>query len=146
MTKEEIVDFLKFEREATINLVNTCKANQTDYFKKRIEANNMAIKVLEQETCEDTISRQAVLDTLDKMDKALDIDRTVENYKELLTECYKDLASAVSKEKTAKWETTTTVFCGRTFEVIECSCCKQKQEYFAKTKFCPNCGAKMIET
>ena len=98
MTNEEIVDFLKFEREATINLVNTCKANQTDYFKKRIEAYNMAIKVLEQDTCEDIISRQAVLDTLDKMDKALDIDRTVENYKELLMECYKDLPPAISKE------------------------------------------------
>ena len=50
-------------------------------------------------TEEDCISRQAVLDTLDKMDKALDDDRTVENYKELLTECYKDLSSVTPKEK-----------------------------------------------
>ena len=48
-------------------------------------------QLLTQQTCEDAISRQAVLNTLDKMDKALDTDRTVENYKELLTECYKDL-------------------------------------------------------
>lgn len=40
---------------------------------------------------EDTISRKAVLDTLENMDKALDEDRTVENYKELLRECYKVL-------------------------------------------------------
>ena len=42
---------------------------------------------------EDAISRKAVLDTLERMDKALDEDRTVENYKELLRECYKVLPS-----------------------------------------------------
>ena len=40
---------------------------------------------------EDAISRKAVLDTLERMDKALDEDRTVENYKDLLRECYKVL-------------------------------------------------------
>lgn len=50
--------------------------------------------------CDDCISRQAVLNTLDKMDKALDTDRTVESYKKLLTECYKDLPSVTPKEKT----------------------------------------------
>ena len=45
----------------------------------------------------DLISRQAVLNTLDNMDKALDEDRTVEKYKELLTECIKVLPSAENK-------------------------------------------------
>jgi hypothetical protein len=48
---------------------------------------------------EDYISRQAVLATLDNMDKALDEDRTVENYKELLKECYKVL-TPVNPNKT----------------------------------------------
>lgn len=39
----------------------------------------------------DSISRKAVLNTLDTMDKALDENRTVEAYKELLKECYKEL-------------------------------------------------------
>lgn len=39
----------------------------------------------------DYISREAVLNTLDTMDKALDENRTVEAYKELLKECYKEL-------------------------------------------------------
>ena len=42
----------------------------------------------------DYISRQAVLNTLDNMEKALDEERTVEKYKELLTECIKVLPSA----------------------------------------------------
>ncbi len=57
-------------------------------------------EILEQKPC-DAINRRAVLNTLDKMDKALDTDRTVENYKELLTECYKDLPPVTPKEKTA---------------------------------------------
>lgn len=40
------------------------------------------------------ISKQAVLNTLNNMDKALDEERTVEKYKELLTECIKVLPSA----------------------------------------------------
>lgn len=40
---------------------------------------------------EDCISRKAVLKTLDDMDIVLDEDRTVENYKELLEECYEVL-------------------------------------------------------
>lgn len=39
------------------------------------------------------ISRQAVLNTLDNMDKALDVDRTVERYKELLKECFENLTA-----------------------------------------------------
>ena len=45
------------------------------------------------EPFEDAVNRQAVLNTLDNMDKALNEDRTVENYKELLKECYEVLPS-----------------------------------------------------
>jgi len=42
---------------------------------------------------DDLISKQKVLNTLDFADNALDEERTVENYKELLTECIKVLSS-----------------------------------------------------
>lgn len=67
------------------------------------EALDMAIKALEKEPCGDAVSRQSVLDTLDKMDKALDTDRTVENYKGLLTKCYKDLPPVATEEKIGHW-------------------------------------------
>lgn len=57
------------------------------------EALNRAIKLLEQEPCGDAISRKAVLNTLDFTDKFLDETRTVESYKTLLEECYKNLPS-----------------------------------------------------
>ena len=49
----------------------------------------------------DLIDRQKVLNTLDFADNALtDEERTVENYKELLTECIKVLPSV---EKNGEW-------------------------------------------
>lgn len=62
---------------------------------------------------------------------------------------WRESISVISKwleqEKTGKWEITTTIFCGRTFEVIQCSCCKEKQDWYKKTNFCPNCGARMVD-
>lgn len=51
-------------------------------------------------TLSELITKQAVLNTLDNADKFLDEERTVEKYKELLTECIKVLPSA---ENTGEW-------------------------------------------
>ena len=69
----------------------------TDHCEK--DCVRLAIDELEQKPCEDAISRKAVLDTLERMDKALDEDRTVESYKDLLRECYKVLPSVTPKPK-----------------------------------------------
>ena len=61
------------------------------FWDKLYEPICMAIKALEQEPSGDLVSRQAVLKTLDDMDNALDEDRTIENYKELLKKCYEVL-------------------------------------------------------
>ena len=95
----------------------------------------------DQESCEDAISRRAVLDTLNKMDSALDEDRTVETYKELLAACYNDLPPVTPAHKTGKW-----IYSGSYDEdgMLLCSNCKHEidvsEGYF---KFCPNCGARM---
>jgi len=47
--------------------------------------------------CEDAVKREAVLNTLDTMDAALDENRTVEAYKELLKECFKALPPVTPK-------------------------------------------------
>lgn len=51
----------------------------------------------EVQPCEDVVKREAVLNTLDTMDAALDENRTVEAYKELLKECYKALPPVTPK-------------------------------------------------
>lgn len=95
----------------------------------------------DQESCEDAISRRAVLDTLNKMDSALDEDRTVETYRELLAACYNDLPPVTPAHKTGKW-----IYSGSYDKdgMLLCSNCKHEidvsEGYF---KFCPNCGARM---
>jgi len=71
----------------------------------------------------DLISRQAVLETLDDMDNALDEDRTVENYKELLTECYEVLPPVTPQTKKRTEERTKTHACdciSRETHVCDC--------------------------
>lgn len=60
---------------------------------------NIPLSSVIPQPCEDAVSRKAVINTLDNMDKALDTDRTVENYKMLLTECYKVLPSLLNQRK-----------------------------------------------
>lgn len=47
---------------------------------------------------DDLISRQAVINTLYEMDKVLNVDRTVEMYRDLLKECYTVLPSVNPQE------------------------------------------------
>ena len=91
----------------------------------------------------DLISRQAVLNTLDNMDKALDEERTVEKYKKLLTECIKVMTSdSENPNKCGIW---------RHYEgMLYCSKCGAEfydeiMEYTGDEvpKHCPDCGAKM---
>ena len=69
------------------------------YMEIKIKELEDRVKVLEQQPCEDAISRTSVLNTLDTMDKALDENRTVEEYKELLRECYEQLPLVSVSEK-----------------------------------------------
>ena len=91
MTNQEAIEEIKkleyYGRPFDNSLEECNKAS------RKVMALNMAIKALEQEPSGDLIRRQAVLETLDDMDNALDEDRTVENYKELLKECYEVLPS-----------------------------------------------------
>ena len=78
--------------------------DKNDYRRGYIDGVNQMVKELKVELqkpieCDDAISRQAVLKTLDDMDNVLDEDRTIENYKELLKECY-EVLPPVNPQKT----------------------------------------------
>ena len=60
--------------------------------------NELKVELNELKPCEDAVSREAVLNTLDNMDKALDENRTVKEYKALLKECYKELPSVTVQQ------------------------------------------------
>ena len=93
-------------------------------------------------TCDDAVSREAVLNTLDTMDKALDEDRTVEAYKELLKESYKELLPVTPKQRSGKWvEVDTNIYscskCNHCFTIVP------EDNNISQFIFCPNCRAKM---
>lgn len=96
MTREEAIARIK--EHMFIHKMNEPRAIHIS------EALDMAIKALEQQPCEDAISRKGVLNTLDFTDKFLDETRTVENYKTLLEECYKNLPSVtpIHKDRTVQ--------------------------------------------
>jgi len=104
-------------------------------------------KALSQEPCADTISRDAVINTLDNIDKALDEDRTVENYKALLKECYEVLPSVT--RQTGHWIAYEVRLPDRTILNYRCSVCGRKligynTETLSEAPYC-HCGARMVE-
>jgi hypothetical protein len=81
MNKDNLIEFAKEQCE-----IFPEDSYMGEYLRK-------TLKMLQVEPCEDAVSRQAVLNTLNRMDSVLDEGRTVETYKELLIACYKDLPS-----------------------------------------------------
>ena len=73
------------------------------YMPPQLEPDNCGNYVVQDSTTkndlgDDCVRRKAVLNTLERMDKVLDEDRTVDSYKELLKECYKVLPSVAPQE------------------------------------------------
>lgn len=73
------------------------------YMPLQLEPDNCGNYVVQDSTTkndlgDDCVRRKAVLNTLERMDKVLDEDRTVDSYKELLKECYKVLPSVTPQE------------------------------------------------
>ena len=128
-------------REEAIRKVKGCL---TDYFPMKDYGEvEEIIKALEGKPCIDAVSRQAVLNTLDFADKALDEDRTVETYKELLIACYKDLPSVAHTQKLRRW-----IFVDKAHEHARCSECGYGNIDLLDGKshnFCPNCRSFMMD-
>lgn len=111
------------------------------------QAFDMAIKALEQEPCEDAISRQEVLDAM------YELCDTGETFNENLwrdnphidaiADAINNLPSVTPQPKTGHWIYSKAVNTG---EIIfsECSVCGNGESRCAKRmNYCPNCGAKM---
>ena len=120
MTREEAIDLLD-------NLIGMIEDNHNSDYDKALK---MAIKSLEQEPCEDAISRQTVLDMMQlKMSD-----------KELYKAVY-DLPSVTPKPKTGHW------IYDKKSDLSKCSICgaycPHDELGRIETYYCPNCGAKM---
>ena len=105
---------------------------------------NMAIKALEQQPCEDAVSRQAV----DELSKELV--HTTRDKADFLCNFWEGLQKlppVTPKEKTGHWIDT----CPGYYDsyVKNAHCCSNCRNYYTldwkEMNFCPNCGARMIE-
>ena len=143
MTREEAVKCLINERD---NHINTCNGV---FYETRTEAINMAIKALEQELCEDAISRA----------EAIRIASGYCHWTNIPDELAK-LPSVTPKQKMGHWELPEKAYDDNIWR--KCSCCGVHYECFTKYEpkspsmyagetfysrkridFCPNCGADM---
>lgn len=142
MTKEEAKKIL--EEAKTID------DSIYQYNTKYLEAVDMAIKALEQEHCEDAISRQAVLDELDKHKysngfcEEHNIDWSINLGMAHIV--IKELPSATLQEqKIGHWMHRNDDF-NDWFECSECEYGSEGEitiESGVRFRYCPNCGAKM---
>ena len=103
---------------------------------KEREALDMAITELEQEPCDDAISRQAVLDLPKNTERGFG-GKILEQ--SINIEYIKALPPVKPAEKVGEWTTTITPL-GKCCICSECGSCPPI-EY----RFCPYCGAKMQE-
>ena len=120
-------------REGAIgNLIHAIRWN--DMPKK--EALDMAIQALEQELCDDAISRQAAIKAFKPRGIAEDVWQECNEYKMLSS-----LPSVNPQAKTGHWSHDGSHWKNR----FICSECGYKL-FDEPTNYCPNCGARMVES
>jgi hypothetical protein len=107
-----------------------------EVYKDMIEALNMAIEALKQESCEDCISRQAAIETAKQY-----------WYKPDIAGALEELPSVQPKPKTGHW----VLLDECSNSGYYCSECHKKvvkegwSNTVKKIKYCPNCGCRMVE-
>ena len=113
------------------------------------EVLEFTIKTLEQEPCEDAVSKAGVFEILGNlMSIPYDFDRpiTEKDVSESMDEI-RNLPSVTPTRKKGKWiNKSQKSGCGITFVASECTCCGKKTLFNCDEliyKYCPNCGAKM---
>lgn len=176
MTSEEIKHLIDLRRERdrmtneeTIEVLDDMKI-KIDIPKSAItqrnrnEALDKAIKALEQQPCENCISRQALLDKLEKpmnwtdSEAELQEQRDYEGFVELVKSMpsvipkgvtitdFADRCRECGKTKTGHWIKTGDYYTGayECLDYFECSCCHE--ESLEEGDYCPNCGADMRES
>lgn len=98
-----------------------------------VDAFDVAFKALKVEPCEDAISRQGLLDT---------IDRFCDLGKRQLKEIVRDLPSVTPKQRTGHWIKDDITERSKSAYKYKCDRCGAYHR--ARYDYCPSCGAKMV--
>lgn len=147
MTREEL-------KKHCLKQVEACemwaKHNGEEPHGKVYEEHKLILELLEQEPCEDCISKKAVLDKINEIcfsreQEAVDfrVAQGSNGQRDLIINFIKNLASVQSKPKTGYWNTYEITQGGINEEWIECSECMWSNALVIPRNYCPNCGCKM---
>lgn len=143
MTREEGIKILKFQRGYFCDLKG-CEEHQ---------AFTMAIKALEQEPCDDAISRQAAIDAFERFIHELGIEDEPYNYGEMALSIKNVPPVNPQEPKTGRWEWVKYDYpsvlgnwvCSACKSVVVECVGKDMKRKIPTYKYCPNCGAKIQE-
>ena len=138
MTRKEAVKIIKNGR-IVAELISANDEATSKYNLENIEALNMAVQALEQEPCEDCVSRGAIISMLSKVLR--------EGYHpyldwEQVYDVINTSPSVYSKQKTGHWKNNGN---GNGYIKWHCSECNMLVRNSSRPwyKHCPNCGARM---
>ena len=127
------------------------KEIENDYWNEKAdpidmaEVFDLAIKGLEQQPCEDCISREALLDKLEEPMNWTDSEAELQEQRDYegFIELVKSMPSITPTRPKGKWIHWTDDY----KDYVTCSCCEYGEEgevlLSDKTPFCPICGADM---
>lgn len=124
--KREELEMRKLVRESDV-------IDKTDASELAKAFNHLWDKYIEQEPCEDCVSRQAAINAC--------LDGWNKDFKEIVTDI-RTLPPVTPTHKTGKWKRKI-VDDGYNAD-WKCSECGYKEMTDFPTKYCPNCGAKMV--
>lgn len=144
MTREEAIKRLKCWLSNGTEGMTSDRAGYIEgwFVNADVKAFQMAIQALEQEPCENAISRQAVLEYIEGSEAELG--HSSEN--ELVCQDIKELPPVTSKPKMGRWIDEGFYAEGHSEHAYRCSECDEHYiGYVGEFKHCPNCGAKMQE-
>lgn len=92
-------------------------------------------------TTDDLISRQAAIDALN-CNVQIRGEENAEAVKKMLSRFYENIMAIPSAQRTGKWIDRNGVIVAPFWERYECSECGARSD---NSKYCPNCGARMVE-
>ena len=146
MTNEEAIKRLKSDIYKYSDF--TENPNENEFW----TAFDMAIKALEQQSCEDAISRQAVDILVDELARAISDERCCMSRgrsTETIMQDILELPPVTPQPKMGRWVKTSKAVMGEGYmwycDKCEYEVYQDSSRDYPSEKYCPNCGAKMQE-
>ena len=137
MTTEEAIKELRDASDSEVRYGDT--EHHYNEVMKRIEAFDMAIKALEQQSCKDCTVIKKLSRKYYVEDAYGYTDENIVSKLNEIIDVVNKLSSVTPTRPIARWE-------GFMDSYKECSRCGKQIKYYYDYKYCPGCGSEMVES